>query len=188
MSDALTSQPEQHLVGISFGHELSAAEFLLSLRRLHDQGHLQLLDAVFISGDEEGKTRVRETADPSVPQSAVGGALWGSLIGLLLGGPIGWVAGAAVGSASGALTAKFVDLGVPDAWVDWFRQTVDAGDTTLVVLVQQLDASALAAELRRFSGAQIVHTTLPPYVEERLAREASASRAAGSSSWPEPRP
>lgn len=167
----------QYLVGIGFDHELSASEFAMVLQRLHQQQRLRLLDLVVITCDDQGHTRVRETADPSVPTTALGGALWGSLIGLLLGGPIGWVAGSAVGAASGALTARFVDLGVPDDWVAWFRETIERGATTLVVLVEHLDDAALATELRRFPGARVLHTTLPGHVEARLVREAHAARA-----------
>lgn len=166
----------QYLVGIGFDHELSAAEFSLVLQRLHEQGRLQLRDLVVITCDDQGHTRVRETADPSVPTTALGGALWGSLVGLLIGGPIGWVAGSAVGAASGALTAKFVDLGVPDEWVAWFRETIDRGATTIVVLVEHLDDAALATELRRFPGARVVHTTLPANVEARLVSQARTAR------------
>lgn len=164
----------QYLVGISFDHELSATEFSVVLQRLHQQERLHLLDLVVITCDDQGHTRVHESADPSMPTTALGGALWGSLIGLLLGGPIGWVAGSAVGAASGALTAKFVDIGVPDEWVAWFSETIERGATTLVVLVERLDDAALATELRRFPGARVVHTTLPDHVEARLVREALA--------------
>jgi len=166
----------QYLVGISFDQELSATEFSVVLQRLQQQGRLRLRDLVVISCDDEGRTRVRETADPSVPTTALSGALWGSLIGLLFGGPIGWVAGSAVGAASGALTAKLVDIGVPDEWVAWFRDTIDRGATTLVALVERLDDAALATELRRFPEARVVHTTLPANVEARLVREAHATR------------
>jgi uncharacterized membrane protein len=166
----------QYLVGVSFANELSATEFSVVLQRLQQQGRLRLRDVVVITCDEGGHTRVHETADPSVPASALGGALWGSLVGLLVGGPIGWVAGSAVGAASGALTAKFVDLGVPDEWVAWFRETIDRGATTLVALVERLDDAALATELRRFPEARVVHTTLPANVEARLMRESHAAR------------
>ena len=92
------------------------------------------------------------------------------LFGLLLGGPVGWIAGAAVGAGAGAVAAKVVDLGVPDEWVAWFRDAVQPGTSTLVLLVTQLDREALMAELARFSGAHLVYANLDPAVMQVLTK------------------
>ena len=94
-------------------------------------------------------------------QSALSGAVWSGLLGLLVGGPVGWLAGLAIGGGVGAATAKVIDLGVPDDWVDWFRGAVREGTTTVVVLAEDVDLDALEDEVRRFAGAELVHSTLP---------------------------
>jgi uncharacterized membrane protein len=48
----------------------------------------------------------------------------GRLFGLILGGPVGWLAGTAIGAGTGVVRAKMIDLGVPDEWVQWFRDAV----------------------------------------------------------------
>src|SRR4051812_37703799 len=110
------------LVAIEFSDAFRAQEFLTAAARLASNDHLTMKDAVFVTADEEGKTIVRETVDPSAGRSALSGAVWTSLFGLLLAGPIGWIGGLALGAGTGAVTAKLVDLGIPDEWVDWFRQ------------------------------------------------------------------
>jgi uncharacterized membrane protein len=154
-------QTDQALIGLSFADHFRASEFLTAMTRLSSQGGLHLRDAVVVSKDDAGDVKVRETVDPQPGRSALSGAVWTGLLGLLVGGPVGWIAGLGLGAGAGAITAKVVDLGVPDEWVDWFRQAVRAGTTTVVVLAENVDVGALEREVRRFAGAELVHSTLP---------------------------
>jgi uncharacterized membrane protein len=159
---------DQVLIGLSFADAYRAQEFLTAMTRLASVGALRLRDAVFVSKDDEGEVKVRETIDPQPARSAFSGAMWSGLLGLLIGGPVGWVAGLGIGAGVGAITAKVVDIGVPDEWVDWFRAAVHEGTTTVVILAEDVDLSALEAEVRRFSGADLVHSTLPAYAIQQL--------------------
>ena len=82
--------------------------------------------------------------------------------------PSGWLAGAAIGAGAGAARAKIVDLGVPDEWVAWFRETVQPGTVTLVLLLGRFDREATFAELERFSGGHLVHANLEPDAIARI--------------------
>jgi uncharacterized membrane protein len=150
------------LFGISFAGLSRAQEFLLALKGLSDTGHLVMRDAVVVVKDSEGKVRVAETIDPQPGRAAMSGAMWMGLLGLLFGGPVGWLAGIGVGAGVGALTAKLVDLGIPDAWVAWFKEEVGPGTATVVALAADIDLGALSKEVERFAGAKLVHTTLTP--------------------------
>ncbi len=158
----------QTLVGISFGDTFRAQEFLTATQRLAANGRMHLKDAVFVTKRDDGTTHVRETIDPSPGRSALSGAVWASLFGLLLGGPVGWLAGGAIGAAGGAAAARLVDLGVPDEWVRWFRDEVQPGTSTLVLLATDLDRDALVAELERFNPATLVYANLEPYWLDRM--------------------
>lgn len=156
------------LVGISFRDAFRAQEFLTAATRLAANDRLKLLDAVFVTKNEAGKTVVRETVDLQAGRSALSGALWTGLFGLILGGPVGWVVGAGVGAGTGAVAAKVIDHGVSDEWVEWFRQAVQDGTTTLVLLVENLDRAALVAELERFAGASLLYANLDPLWLDRM--------------------
>ncbi len=160
-SDESTADSEG-LFGISFAGLSRAQEFLLALKGLSDTGHLVMRDAVVVVKDSEGKVRVAETIDPQPGRAAMSGAMWMGLLGLLFGGPVGWLAGIGVGAGVGALTAKLVDLGIPDAWVAWFKEEVGPGTATVVALAADIDLGALSKEVERFAGAKLVHTTLTP--------------------------
>jgi len=148
------------LVGISFGDALRAQEFLTAATRLGVNGKLKLIDAVIVTKGDDGRTMVRETVDLQAGRTALSGALWAGLFGLILGGPVGWAVGAGVGAGTGAVAAKVIDHGVSDEWVEWFRQSVQPGTTTLALLVEDLDQAALVSELERFTGATLVYANV----------------------------
>jgi uncharacterized membrane protein len=173
VTDRPVEQKERTLVGVSFQDAFRAQEFLTAATRLAANKRLRLLDAVFVTKDDSGRTTVRETVDPTPGRSALSGALWAGLFGLILGGPVGWAIGAGVGAGTGAVAAKVIDHGVSDEWVAWFRETVQSGTTTLVLLVEDLDRDALVAELERFAGAELVYANLDADWLDRM-REALA--------------
>ncbi|HYN32270.1 MAG TPA: DUF1269 domain-containing protein [Ilumatobacteraceae bacterium] len=157
------------IIGVSFDRLVMAQQFLLAMGGLRDAGALELKDAVVVTKDDSGAVKVVETIDPTPGRSALTGAMWTSLLGLLIGGPVGWVAGLGIGAATGAVTAKIVDLGIPDEWVSWFRDAVEPGTSTVVILANHVHVAALADEARRFAGAELLYTSMPDHAYEQLA-------------------
>jgi uncharacterized membrane protein len=168
ISEPYSGEPEA-LFGISFTDAFRAEEFLLALRGLAAHGDLVLGDAVVVYKGEDGNVKVRETTDLQPSGTAVKGALWTGLLGLLVAGPIGWIAGLGIGAGAGAITAKVVDIGIPDEWVDWFKEAVHPHTSTVVALATEVNLTALYREAQRFAGAELVHTTLRPGASADLA-------------------
>ena len=187
-TDGTTEGTPRTLVGISFGDTYRAQEFLTATVRLASQDRLKLIDAVFVTKDDAGRTVVRETTDPGPGRSALSGALWAGLFGLILGGPVGWAVGTGVGAGTGAVAAKINDHGVSDEWVAWFRDAVAPGTTTLALLVERLDTAALVDELARFSGAELLYANLDPLWLDRMrtALGGAADPTAGATPAGEP--
>jgi uncharacterized membrane protein len=187
-----TEHAPETIVGISFEDVFRAQEFLTAATRLAAHGDFKIIDAVIVVKDADGKAHVRETTDLQPGRSAMSGALWTGLFGLLLGGPIGWVAGVAVGAGAGAVAAKVVDIGVSDEWVAWFREAVQPGSATIVLLVTKLDRDALVAEAARFTGAELVYANLDEPTIERIKEALGDSHVAHSdrvaAATPEPAP
>lgn len=161
MSDDNDQGRESRLVAISFADELRAVEFMTAMTRLARDGRLSLRDAVFVVKDENGKTHVRETRDLQPGSTALGAGLWAGLFGLLLGGPVGLLVAGGIGAGAGAITAKVVDVGVSDVFVDQLRDMVQPGTTTVALLGEEIDADAVLTELERFEGARYVAGNLP---------------------------
>lgn len=160
--------PPDTIIGISFDDVYRAQEFLTAVTRLNARGDLRLLDAVIVNKQADGRTRVRETVDLQPGRAALSGAVWTGLLGLIIGGPVGWIAGMSVGAGAGALAAKVVDTGIPDDWVDWFRQAVAPDTYTVVVLASDVLIEPLVGESHRFEGGHLVYANLDRAVLERV--------------------
>lgn len=158
------------LVGISFDDPYRAREFLSAVTRLASRKELVLQDAVLVQKRPDGRTVVEETTDPQPLPSAFSGAMWAGLFGLLLGGPVGWLAGSVVGAGVGVAAAKVIDHGIPDEWVDWFRQSVEQDTTTVAILLRDTYLEALVEEAKRFAGARLVYANLDPGTLDRLSQ------------------
>lgn len=179
----------QLLVGVSFADAFRAQEFLTAATRLAANGKLRLEDAVVVMKDAEGRTVVKETKDPQPARTALSGAVWAGLFGLMLGGPVGWLVGGAIGAGAGAVTARVVDLGIPDEWVTWFRDAVQPGTVTVALLVTDLNRDALVEEAGRFAGATLVYANLEPNAVDRIKAalgDVESAPAADGGSWPPP--
>ena len=148
------------LFGLSFGSLNRAQQFMLAVNGLAQVRKMRLVDTVLVVKGEV-HVRVRETIDPQPGRSALAAAVWMGVVGLIVGGPVGWIVGIVVGAGVGALAAKVIDRGIPDAWVAWFKEAVRPHTATVVVLAGAIDQAALAAEVARFPGVRLVHTTLP---------------------------
>jgi uncharacterized membrane protein len=159
------------IIGVSFDRLVLAQQYLLAMGGLRESGDLELKDAVVVTKGDDGSVKVVETMDPTPGRAALSGAVWTSLLGLVIGGPVGWLAGLGIGAASGAVTAKIVDLGIPDEWVAWFREAVEPGTSTVVILADHVHVRALAEEARRFSGAELLYTSMSDSADRQL-REA----------------
>ena len=159
----------QTIVGISFDDRFRAQEFMTATSRLASKHLLTVHDAVIVTKKDDGSTHVVETVDPSPGRAAASGAMWAGLIGLFVAGPVGWLAGGVLGAGAGAVTAKVVDLGIPDEWVAWFREAVEAGTTTVVLLLTEVFIDALVSEVERFAGAHLVYANLDLASFDRIA-------------------
>ncbi|WP_040491490.1 DUF1269 domain-containing protein [Ilumatobacter nonamiensis] len=167
--DRVVSDPDAPvIIGVSFDSGLKAQEYLLAMARLRQDGALDLKDAVTVTKHPGGKVNVTETIDPTPGKAALSGGMWIGLLGLVVGGPVGWIAGIGIGAGAGAVAAKVVDLGIPDEWVDWFKDAVDPGTSTVVVLADHVHVHALAAEARRFQGAELVYTSMTESAMDQL--------------------
>src|SRR5687767_12823615 len=113
----MTPDDPRSLVVIAFDSPLKSREAFLAFQRLQQEQVCVLHDAVFIEKDEHGETLVTETIDPQPGESALRGGLWGALLGTLIAGPLGTLVGAATSAGLGALSAKLIDIGIPDATV-----------------------------------------------------------------------
>ena len=157
---ALDGADVDTLFGLSFASVNRAQQFMLAIKGLFLDHKLHLVDAVMVVKDSNQRVRVRETIDPQPGRSALMGAMWIGFLGLIVGGSVGWLVGIGLGATVGVVLAKVIDRGVPDEWVDWFKSAARPSSATVIVLATRIDQRALRAEIDRFPGARLVHSTL----------------------------
>jgi uncharacterized membrane protein len=151
----------QEILAIVLDKPTRADEVLLALAHLQAEGKLQMHDAVIVSKDADGRSRIIETVDVTPAKGAMAGSWWGLLAGLLVGGPIG-IAGVLGGAAAGALYGKLVDRGLEDDWVRSMADWIDPSSSALLLLVDAGIGPDVLDELRRFEGTgEVAYTTLP---------------------------
>ncbi len=167
MTTTTTKDPGSLLV-LTFDAPLKAREAFLAFQRLQQEEAVVLHDAVFFEKDAEGRAVVTETIDTPPAESALRGSIWGALLGTLVAGPIGTLVGGAISAGLGALTAKLIDIGIPDATVKELEESLASGSSALALLVSHVKEDALEAELRRFAGAKLLQSTLTPETVQRL--------------------
>jgi uncharacterized membrane protein len=61
-----------------------------------------------------------------------------------------------------------VDHGIPDEWVDWFRQAVRPGASIVAVLLGEARRDVVFDELKRFEGAHLVYANVAPEFQTRI--------------------
>lgn len=145
----------EYLVAIVFDKPGRAAEVLVNLMNLAQEGVVGLSDAVIVTKGEDGKGHVLQTVDMTPAKGALLGGWLGLFAGLFLG-PLA-IAG---GAAAGAIYGKLVDRGLDDGWVKQMAEWLEPGGSALLLLCSIHDQPELVRELGRYEG-ELVTTDLP---------------------------
>src|SRR5262249_30089710 len=119
------------LVAVVFNDQSTAFEMRAALARMQKQYLLVMEDAVVVTRDDQGKTKLHQAVSLT-RAGAVGGGFWGMLIGLLFLNPL---LGAAIGAGAGALSAKFTDIGLDDKMMKGIGESLKPGSSALFVLI-----------------------------------------------------
>jgi len=162
------------LVAVVFDDESTAFEMRGALVKMQKQYLLEIDDAVVVTRDPNGKTKLHQAVSLT-GVGAAGGAFWGMLIGLLFLNPL---LGAAVGAGAGALSGKFKDIGIDDKMMKDVGQSLKPGTSALFVLLRKVTADKVLDGLKQFAGKGKVFQTSLDKDEENTLREALETRAA----------
>jgi len=162
------------LVAVVFDDESTAFEVRAALAKMQKQYLLEMEDAVVVTRDQNGKTKLHQAVS-LVGVGAAGGAFWGMLIGLLFLNPL---LGAAVGAGAGALSAKFKDIGLNDQMMKDVGESLKPGTSALFVLLRKVTADKVLEGLKPFVGKGKVFQTSLNKDDEQALRDALEMPAA----------
>lgn len=164
------------LVAVVFNDESTAFEMRAALAKMQKQYLLEMEDAVVVTRDSNGKTKLHQAVSLTTA-GAVGGGFWGMLIGLLFLNPL---LGAVVGAGAGALAARFQDLGLDDKMMKDMGESLKPGSSALFVLVRKATADKVLEGLKPFVGKGKVFQTNLNKDDEKALRDALETPASGT--------
>jgi len=155
------------LVAVVFDDESTAFEMRGALVRMQKQYLLEMEDAVVVTRDPDGKTRLHQAYN-LMGMGAASGAFWGMLIGMLFLNPF---LGGLIGAGAGALSAKFKDIGVDDNMMKEVGQSLKPGTSALFVLLRKVTADKVLDGLKQFTGKGRVFQSSMNKDDEKALRD-----------------
>lgn len=155
------------LIAVVFEDEATAFEMRAALAKMQKNYLLEMEDAVVVTRDQNGKTKLHQAVSLT-SAGAVGGGFWGMLVGLLFLNPL---LGLAIGAGAGALSGKFTDLGISDKWMKDIGQSLTPGSSALFVLLRKVTADKVLDGLKPFMGKGKVFQTSLNKDDEKALRE-----------------
>ena len=136
------------LVAVVFDDEHTAFAMRAELARMQKQFLIELEDAVVVTRDQNGKTKLDQAVNLT-SAGALGGGFWGMLIGMIFLNPI---LGFALGAGAGALSGKFSDIGLDDKMMKDLAQSFKPGSSALFVIVRRATTDKVLDGLKQFAG------------------------------------
>jgi uncharacterized membrane protein len=162
------------LLAVVFNDQSTAFEMRAALAKMQKQYLLEMEDAVVVTRDENGRTKLHQAVSLT-GAGAVYGGFWGMLMGLLFLNPL---LGAAVGAGAGALAARFKNIGLDNNMMKEVGDSFKPGTSALFVLLRRMNAEKVLEGLKDFAGRGKVFQTNLTKDDEQTLREALETPAA----------
>lgn len=156
------------LVAVVFNDEHTAFAMRAELARMQKELLIELEDAVVVTRDANGKTKLDQAVNLT-SAGALGGGFWGMLIGMIFLNPL---LGFALGAGAGALSGKFSDIGLDDKMMKDLASSFKPGSSALFVIVRRATTDKVLAGLKQFAGKGKVFQTSLNKDDEAALRDA----------------
>src|SRR5262245_34885464 len=156
------------LVAVVFNDEATAFDMRAKLAKMQKDYLIELEDAVVVTRDQNGKTKLDQAVNLTTA-GALGGGFWGLLIGMIFLNPL---LGAMIGAGAGALSGKLSDIGLNDKMLKDIGASFKPGTSGLFVLIRKVTADKVLEGLKEFTGKGKVFQTSLSKDDEHALREA----------------
>jgi uncharacterized membrane protein len=157
-----------------FDNEKQAGDALKDFRSMHKEGSIDLIDAVVVVHNSDGKVRFEETADPSGKTWAKRGAIAGGVVGLIF--PPSIIASALVGGAAGGVWGKVRDKGFKDEDLKAIGESLEPGTSAIIAIARDRVVEQLEKGLQGYE--KIMHHAMSAEAAAAVAAEVEEEDAA----------
>lgn len=154
------------LIVAAFQDEEGAEEALKELKQAKREHLIGIKDAAVIRRDENDKVHIKDVRDVGGGKGAVAGAVFGTAI-ALLSGPAGIVLGGAVGALVGGLTAKAVDMGLPNKRLKELSEALKPGTSAIVAVIEHKWVTQIEDAMAE-AGAAVMREALKADISQQL--------------------
>ena len=162
-----------HAVVASFRFEVGAGNALNKLKDISKNEELGIQNAAVLKMSDDGKLRIKETADMSGGKGMVLGGVVGGVIGMF-GSTVLWPLG--IGAAVGGLASKLRDSGFPNQRLQEVGARLQPGDSLLIVAVDDAAVEPVS-EILKDAGADVIREAIDGKVAEDLETAAEETEA-----------
>jgi len=154
------------LVVAAFNEEKAADEALKALKSAKKEKLIGVKDAAVIRRDEKDKIHIKDVRDVGGGKGSIAGGVFGAAIALLTGGA-GIVLAGATGALVGGLTAKAVDMGLPNKRLKELGESLKPGTSAIVAVIEHKWVAELEAALAE-EGAAVMTEALKADIAAQL--------------------
>lgn len=161
----MTEAPVELIVA-AFQTETGAEDALTQLMEAKRERMIAIQDAAVIRRDMKDRVHIKDVKDVGGGRGAVAGAVFGTAI-ALLAGPAGIVVGGVLGALVGGLTAKAVDMGLPNQRLKELSESLKPGTSAIIAIIEHTwvqDIEMMMAE----TGAQVVREAIKSDIAKQL--------------------
>jgi uncharacterized membrane protein len=167
------------LIVAAFQSETGADEALAQLKEAKRDRLIGIKDAAVIRRDEKDKVHINDVRDVSGGKGAVAGAVIGTAI-ALLSGPVGIVLAGATGALVGGLTAKAVDMGLPNKRLKEISTSLKPGTSAIVAIIEHTWVTQIEDAMAE-AGAEVMREAIKSDIASQLEAGRDVSYSALSS-------
>lgn len=168
---------ELQMVAAVYQDEERGKTILDMLEQMHKAHNIDLVDAVMLKKDADGKLSVVETRELTAKSGAKRGAIAGAVLAVIF--PPSLIASAIVGGAAGAAWGKLRDSGIKSKSMEELANSLEPGKAAVVTLVKPGSEEAVEKALQGYDGQLVKHEFSAKESEQIETAETAAIASAG---------
>lgn len=173
------SETPVELIVAAFQSDTGADEALTALKEAKREQLIGIKDAAVIRRDQNDKVHIKDVRDVGAGKGAVAGAVIGTAI-ALLSGPVGIVLAGATGALVGGLTAKAVDMGLPNQQLKEISEALKPGTSAIVAVIEHKWVTQIEEAMAE-AGAATMRAAIKADIASQLEAGRDVSYSALSS-------